>query len=77
MGANGAKYIVLMNCGAAEAAWVTNADNHLRNASWGPQGLLAVDSPIGNKDLLFTTGWLGAGTPTWEQWSGYVVCSSC
>jgi hypothetical protein len=27
-----------MSCGAAEAAWVANADNHVRNFSWGPLG---------------------------------------
>lgn len=65
MGDNGAKNIVLMSCSAAEAAWVLNANNHLRNASWGPQGDLTVASNKSTEPLYST--YPGSG---WQQWNG-------
>ena len=73
MGDNGAKNVVLIRCSAEEAAWVFNANNHLRNATWGPQGDLAVTANA-NKRLLFTTY---PGAARWERWSGYTVCTGC
>jgi hypothetical protein len=66
MGANGAKWVVLMSCSAREAAWVQNASNHLRNASWGPQGDMTVRTDSSEKWLQVT--YAGGG---WQQWSGY------
>jgi hypothetical protein len=61
-----------MSCSAAEAAWVSNADRRVRNASWGPLGDLAVAGPKSNK-YLYTS----AVNDGWTAWAGEIVCSGC
>jgi hypothetical protein len=65
MGMNASKNVVLMSCSAMEAAWALNSNNHLRNATWGPAGLLTVGSNSNGQKLFGAY----AGT-AWQKWSG-------
>jgi hypothetical protein len=65
MGMNSSKNVVLMSCNAMEAAWALNSANHLRNATWGPAGLLTVGSNANGQKLFGAY----AGT-AWQKWSG-------
>ena len=65
MGEDGRRNITLMTCSDAEAAWVSNGDGILTNASWGPQGKLTV-AKAANKQQLFGF-YLGY---YWQKWNG-------